>query len=432
MKAILQEFQGEEDFLLRNLCEKFSITHFDVQSCLLDSRYERTKVETIEVNDSRNENQTEKDTFSSHHDTADINCKRHHNIDCFSSSTSANTDYGSIISSFATPTVMVKRASQTSTFSSISEISERFRNCKKYNYEAGNEEHKEIRPNIQSSARTCISHDERHNQRHSAVQTTGKRCEDTPLSNQEMLLVGREVERKLSSGENGQRSKDSSLALCDSGTDDTTKSSFQRHGGQAFEEQKPDWVEMYDDTSGRLYYYNSQELCSSWSPPESFQALRPNTYGPLATITVTTSTSALPGRVQDSDRNSERRRDSTGYTCNSSCSPTIESLQTADMTSEKARPVSSIDGQSLSRSGERRRLRANIKEERRLQMKERRDFYLARDAIQGPRPSRDGVAVDQGQRYMMPSSRALEACTDAGVRLSRTFSKFLIGMLLMT
>ena len=224
MEAILLEFQGEEDFFLQSLCEKYSLSHSDLQSFLFDLRYENTKEETAEVSDSRNENLTEKDTFSSHHDKADINSDRCYYNDIYGSSTTGNTDYGSIISSFMTPTVKVKRASQTSTFSSISEISERHRNSNQY--QGRNEELKEIKIKIDTS------NDKRHIQRSDTPQTTGSRHEEISLSDRKILGVERGYGRENESinGESGKHPEGFSLVLCDSRTDDTTKSSLQRRG----------------------------------------------------------------------------------------------------------------------------------------------------------------------------------------------------------
>jgi hypothetical protein len=409
VEAILVEFRGEEDFFLQSLCEKYCLSHADVQSILYDSRYENTKEETSEVIDSRNENLTEKDTFSSHHDKADMNSSRFYYNDTYGSSTTGNTDYGSIISSFATPTVKVKRASQTSTFSSISEISERHRHSNQY--QGRNEELMGRKDSIQRHSRIDTSSDARHSQCVSAPQNTGNRNKDIPLSDRKVLGAerGNRREREVNSRAGEMRPRDSRLALCDSGTDDTTKSSCHSRGEEACEEEKSDWIEMYDDANKRLYYYNSQERYNSWIPPHSFQALRRSAYGsPSASVVSTPATTpSLPGYPQGSD-SSKQRRDSNGYTYESSFAPTIVTLQTVEMSLEKTESVSSIDGHSMSRSSERRKLRAHVKEERRLQMKERRDYFMAKDLIQNPFPNDALEGQGQGRRCVVSSSSRIE------------------------
>jgi hypothetical protein len=401
------------------LCEKYCLSYADVQSLLYDSRYESKKEEISEVIDSRNENLTEKDTISSHYDKAVVNSSRFYYNDTYGSSTTGNTDYGSIVSSFATPTVKVKRASQTSTFSSISEISERHRHSNQY--QGSNKELMGRIDNIQSHSRIDSLNGIRHSQRVNDPQNTGNRKKEIPLSDRKVLVAERENDREkeVIGREGGKRPKDSGLALCDSGTDDTTKSSCQRRGQQeACEEEKSDWIEMYDDANKRLYYYNSQEQYSSWTPPQLFQRLRRSAYGSPSTSVVSTPalTPSLPGYLQGSD-SSKQRRDSNGYTYESSCSPTIVTLQTVDMSFEKAESVSSIDGHSVSRSSERRKLRAYVKEERRLQMKERRDYFLGIDLIQDPltNDSLEGEGHDQEkQRYVVPSSSGVEESKGRG------------------
>jgi hypothetical protein len=411
------------------LCEKYCLSYADLQSVLYDSRYENTKEEIQEVIDSRNENLTEKDTFSSHHDKADINSSRFYYNDTYGSSTTGNTDYGSIVSSFATPTVNVKRASQTSTFSSISEISERPRHSNQY--QGSKKELIGRIDNFQSHSRIDTLNDIRHSA--NDPQNTGNRENEIPLSDRKVLVVegGNDRGREVISREGGKRPKDSRLALCDSGTDDTTKSSCQRRGQQeACEEEKSDWIEMYDDANKRLYYYNSQEQYSSWTPPQIFQPLRRSAYGSPSTSVVSTPawTPSLPGYPQGSD-SSKQRRDSNGYTYESSCSPTIVTLQTVDMSFEKAESVSSIDGHSMSRSSERRKLRAYVKEERRLQMKERRDYFLGKDLVQDPFPNDSLEGEGQGkQRYVVPSSSGAQESKGHGQEKQRYVVPFSSGV----